>query len=62
MSGFGGHPILSTIERTKVYSMVGDDVDEKVKLASVTNKTKRETIDGFNGGVFVTIKGLLGPC
>ena len=40
-SGSSGQPLLSTLEETKVYLMVGDDAEEKEQLAPVANKTEK---------------------
>ena len=61
-------PTMSTVEQpttmsTKAYERGIDDADAKENWHLWLRKqTKREVADGSNGGVFVVVKGLLGPC
>ena len=42
MSGFGGHPTLSTMGQSKVYTLVGDDTKDKDKMALVAKETNKK--------------------
>ena len=41
-SGSSGLPTLSTVEQTKVYTLIGDNADAEEKLASIAKETKQK--------------------
>ena len=63
-SGFGGQPMLSVMDESKVYAQEGEDIVIEKKMVPMANKTEEKggDADGSHGNVGMVVNGLLGPC